>query len=65
MTEHLPAIVDGLIAEQKAKADDHEFLWELPIKVSVEHLGFEFDMAEVIPHHVNGQFFAGLSAPDL
>lgn len=58
VTANVPAIVEGLIAEQKAKAGDHEFLWELPTKVSVEHFGFEFDMAEVIPHHINGQFFA-------
>lgn len=63
VTEHLPAIVDGLIAEQAARAGDYEFLWDLPIKVGVENFGFEVDMREVIPRYVNGQLFAGVPAP--
>lgn len=58
VTEHLAAIVDALIAEQKAKSGDNELLWDLPIKVGVENFGFEVDMREVIPNHLNGQFFA-------
>jgi hypothetical protein len=61
VTEHLTAIIDGLITEQKAKATEYEFLWELPSHIGVEHFGFEVDMAEVIPNHINGQFFSSLS----
>jgi hypothetical protein len=65
VTEHLNEIVDGLIAEQKAKASECEFLWDLPSHIGVEHFGFEVDMRTVIPDYLSGQFFAGLSASDI
>lgn len=55
VTENLPAIVNGLIAEQEAKAGEHELLWDLPRNVGVDHFGFEIDLREKIPNQLNGQ----------
>lgn len=57
VTANLPAIIDGLVDEQKAKAGDDAFLWELPPKIGVELFGFEVDMVEIIPNHLNGEFY--------
>jgi hypothetical protein len=64
VTEQLPAIVEGLIAEQAARAGKCDFLlWELPLTIGVEHFGFEVDMVETIPRHINGELFGGVPAP--
>lgn len=65
VTAHLTEIVDGLIAEQKAMASDNEFLWELPMKIGVEHFGFEVDMREIVPQHINGELFGGVPEPNV
>jgi len=57
VTANLPAIVDGIVAEQKEKAKDDAFLWELPPKIGVDLFGFEVDMVEKIPYHLNGEFY--------
>ena len=65
VTANLAAIVDGLIAEQAARASKDEFLWELPMTIGVEHFGFEVDMREIIPQHLSGEMFGGDPAPSV
>jgi hypothetical protein len=63
VTANLAAIVNGLIAEQVARASKDEFLWDLPMNIGVEHFGFEVDMREKVPQYINGELFGGVPAP--
>ncbi len=63
VTANLAAIVNGLIAEQAARASKDEFLWDLPMNIGVEHFGFEIDAREIIPQQLNGELFGGVPAP--
>ena len=63
VTANLTVIVNGLIAEQAARASEYEFLWELPMDIGVEHFGFEVDMREKVPQYINGELFGGVPAP--
>ena len=63
VTANLSEIVNGLIAEQVARASEYEFLWDLPMAIGVEHFGFEVDMREIIPQYINGELFGGVPAP--
>ncbi|OAI12598.1 hypothetical protein A1359_13760 [Methylomonas lenta] len=65
VTANLAAIVDGLIAEQAARTSKDEFLWDLPMKIGVEHFGFEIDAREIIPQQLNGELFGGVPAPSV
>lgn len=65
VTANLSEIVNGLIAEQAARASKDEFLWELPMTIGVEHFGFEVDFREIIPQHLSGEMFGGVPAPSV